>query len=262
LKLNRIELKKIIYDFNSISNRFMRVDWREYSSLLSKFLAYIDSVEVISDFIKDCGEPSYDVSKEVTDVVMSYGGSYFDIGDTTQQEVTNIYHILKFCSDNDINVVEHIARSYASSNKRQELAKEFNERVSMVLIRHIEGYLTKIGIDMGMDEQIKYSITVNNGQVNLASDNATIHATQNNGIDVQQVKLFTDAVRSEVTSCLTDEEIETVNDNLDIIESEAVKSGPRKGFLKTALIGLQAIKGTAEFGAAVIALVQFIQTLI
>lgn len=55
----------------------------------------------------------------------------------------------------------------------------------MVLIRHIERYLTKIGIDMGLDEKVSYLITIENRQVNIANDNSTINATNTvDGIDV------------------------------------------------------------------------------
>ena len=39
-----------------------------------------------------------------------------------------------------------------------------NERFVMVLIRHVESYLTKVGIDMGIDEKNIYNVTVQNGQ--------------------------------------------------------------------------------------------------
>lgn len=95
MKLNRIDLKKIMYDFNSIANRFMRVNWQDYSSMLSKFLTHIESVEVINAYIKDYGKPTYSVEKEVTEVADSYGRAIFELGDTEQQEIANIYGILK-----------------------------------------------------------------------------------------------------------------------------------------------------------------------
>jgi len=260
--LNRIELKKVIYDFNSISNRLMRVDYNEYNSVLAKFLAYINETEIISDYIKDCGEPSYDVKAEIEEVIGSYGRSIFALGDTTQEEVSNIYHILKYLSDNNIDVVRSVARAYSTVNKWQEMAKEFNERVVMVFIRHIEGYLTKIGIDMGMDENIKYSISVNNGQVNLASDNATVNAILYNAIDPQKLDELVDAIKKETPCNMNKDDLETLNESLDVIRSEMIQPKPKKSLVKTALTGLQAIKGTAEFGAAIVALVQFIQSII
>ncbi|MFQ9703706.1 MAG: hypothetical protein ACLR0U_19125 [Enterocloster clostridioformis] len=43
---------------------------------------------------------------------------------------------------------------------------------------------------MGYDEDKKFMINVNGGvaQVNVANDNATVHGTQSNGIDVSQLE--------------------------------------------------------------------------
>jgi hypothetical protein len=258
LKLNRIELKKVSYDFNNIANRFMRVDYHEYTSVLAKFLAHIDSVEIISEYIKDCGKPTYNVKAEIDEV--GSGRAIFELGDTEQEEVANIYHILKYCFENNVFIPHTIARSYGPSTKWKDMTKNFNERVLMVFIRHIEAYLTKIGIDMGMDEHISYLITVNNGQVNLALDNAIINAVQNNGVDAGRLKELIKAIREELPMELSPEDSETVGDNLEVVESELSNPNPRRGFIKTALTGLKAIKGTAEFGAAVVELAQYLGT--
>ena len=77
----------------------------------------------------------------------------------------------------------------------------------MVLIRHIECYLTKIGIDMGLDEKAFYSITVENGQVNISNDNSTINATNTvNGIDVANVSELIQVVRNSADSLSEDDE--------------------------------------------------------
>jgi hypothetical protein len=44
MKLNREELRKIIYDFNSISNRLLQADFEDYNAVLSKFTAFIKAV--------------------------------------------------------------------------------------------------------------------------------------------------------------------------------------------------------------------------
>jgi hypothetical protein len=259
MELNRKELKKVMLDFNNISNRFMRVNYQDYNSVLSKFIAHLDRVEIIADYIADCGQATYDVQAEIEEVIRSYGRALFDLGDNDQEEVANIYNILKYCFDNNIYIPRMIASAYSSSSKWQDMTKEFNERVVMVLIRHIESYLTKIGIDMGIDEHTKYSITINNGQVNLASDKATINAAQNSGIDIQQLNALLEAVRRELKAGLTASDEQTAAESLEVIENELSRSTPRKSLLKTALTGLQAIKETGEFGAAVVALVQFVQ---
>lgn len=259
MEININELKKVIYDFNSISNRFLRAEYMECNGLLKKFLYFIENNDLIFDYIRDCGEPTYDVKKEVNEVAESNGRVYFILGDTDKEEVANIYHILKYCVQNNVSILR-FGRSYTYSTKYNDMVKCFANRVVMVLIMHIEGFLTKIGIDMGMDENIKYSITVNNGQVNLAMNNARIKATQNNGIDMDELKTLIENVKKEAVNISSSDDLESVSESVEVIEHELTQENPRKSLIKTALKCLKAIKGTAEFGAATAALFQFTQT--
>jgi hypothetical protein len=262
MNLSRKDLKKIIYDFNGISNRLMKVEFEEYLFVLKKFLNYVEGCAVVFDYINDCGTPSFDIAEEVASVSRSYGREYFDLGETEQEEVANIYHLLKHIVDNSIEIHFGLAMAYAGSNKYQDKVKGFNERVVLVLIRYIESYLTKIGIDMGIDETVKYSITVNNGQVNLATDNSVINATQNNGINQAELKDLILAIKNNLTQDVTPEDSIAISDSIEVIESELSQPNPRKSFLRTALSTIQAVKGTVEFGAAVTALVQFVSTIL
>ena len=59
-------------------------------------------------------------------------------------------------------------------------------------------------------------------------------------------------------SGLSDEDKESAQDYLEVIEAELNKPQPKKSFLKTAMAGLKAIKGSVEFSAAVSAIMQFV----
>ena len=249
MKLNRIELKKIIYDFNSISNRLMQADFSDYSDVLSKFLNYIANTAIISDYITDCGSCTQNLDEEFKEVATSYGRCIFTLG--------NVYAILNYIVAHNIEIHFTIAQGYASSNKYQDQVKGFNNRVVMVLIRHIERYLTKVGIDMGLDEKNTYTITVHNGQVNVANDNATITAVNNSGIDGATLTDLIQKVRTTAQG-LPSDEAEIVSDSLETIEAEALSEHPKKGLLRTAIAGIKAIKGPVEFVAAVATLVQFL----
>ena len=113
---------------------------------------------------------------------------------------------------------------------------------------------------MGMDENISYNITVGGGQVNIANDNAIINATNNTGIDTQQLMELIAKVK-ETASDISDDDKESLTDSLEVIEDLAKPDKPKRSFVKTAITTLKAIKGTAEFAAAVTALITFIQTL-
>jgi hypothetical protein len=262
MKLNRIELKKIMYEFNAKSSRLLKANFNDYGDILKKYIHFLDETEIIRDYIADCGVCDQDMEQEFKEVKTQH--AIFEIGDTTEEEVRNVYAILKYSVENIINIPTGIAMSYSSSRKYQEILKDFNDRVTMVLILNIETHLTKIGIEMGIGENVSNSITVNNSQLNIANENAVINATNTvNGLSIDELeKLISEIELAAEGSNLSSDDAEMLSCNLEVIQEEVKADKPRVGFLKTAISGLKAIKGTAEFGAAVIALVQFIQPLI
>jgi hypothetical protein len=262
MKLNRAELRKIIYDFNSISNRLMQADFQDYNSVLFKFINFIKNNDLIYGYIKGCGECDQDLEKEFKEVAESYGGAIFYLGSHDDEEIRNVFAILNYIVENDIEIHYRLAFGYSASKKYQDKVKGFNDRVVMVLIRHIERYLTKIGIDMGIDEKVTYSITIENGQVNIANDNSTINATNTiNTIDSEKLNELIKDIKGNAKG-LSIEDEETLVSSLDVIKEESKSPNPRRSFLKTAVLGLQTVKGTVEFAAAVTTLIQFIQPML
>lgn len=260
MAINKSELKKISYEFNRISNRLMKADVHDYSNILGKFLAFIETTITISDYVNDCGDARYDVESEIKEV-SGYSNLILDLGEDESEEVANIYHTLKYCYENKVNISHGLAFSYSNSKKYQDKLNGFNQRVTLVLISHISAYLTRIGIEMGLDENTKYTINVHNGQMNLATDNSTIHAVQNNGMNGSELEELIRKLIS-VSSNLSESDSEIMNDSLETITHELSSENPKKGMVRTAISGLQGIKSTAEFAAASIAIVQFVQTLL
>jgi len=261
MKLNRADLRKILYDFNSLSNRLLQADHNDHTKVVGRFVAFIKATPIIYDYILDCGICDQNMDEEFREIRNSYGGCIFDLGNTDEEEVRNVFAILNYIADNSVDVSIHIAEGYTSSNVFQDRTKAFNDRVVMVFIRHIESYLTKVGIDMGIDEKATYSITVTNGQVNIASDSATITATNHVGVDAEKIADLISAVKNAGAE-ITGEDAETLADSLEVIEEQVKAEKPKKSFIKTALAGLKAIQGTAEFVAAVAALAEFLQTVL
>lgn len=257
MRLNRKELRKIQYDFNSFASRLLQADFRDYTGVLAKFLNYIDSIPIIIDFIKDCGECDWDLANEVNDVQSSYGGMIFGIGDTEEEEIRNVYAVLHYLADNNNSVYRGVALGYSHSNNYQDKIKGFNDRFVMVLIRHIERHLTKVGIDMGVDEKIVYNVTVEKGQAIIATDGSTVTATNQVGTDGDELAKLIAAVQA-ATGSLAPEDKEAVTESLEVVAAEVSAQKPRKSMLRTALATLNTIKGVAEFGSAVAALIQFV----
>lgn len=252
----------MMFGFNSISNRLLRANYEDYIGVLSKFLSYINDTVVIKKYIDDCILNKLDVKEELQKIMDADDYITFDLGETTKEEVSNIYQILSYLNENKSEIL-NITGNYALGFKRfDDCTKAFNNRVVLILIQHIEGYLTKVGIDMGLDENVKYNITVNNGQVNLAADNSTIHATQNNGVDSEKLGILITDVIKNIPSNLSEDEIEQIKDCLEVIQGELNQSNPRKGLLNATFTGLKSIGNGIGFTASVATLYQFVQSFI
>ena len=115
---------------------------------------------------------------------------------------------------------------------------------------------------MGLDETVKYNITVSEGQVNVANDSSTINAPFNNGVNQAELLVLLEKVLSVSRTELSSEETDTVRESTEAIQHELKQEKPKKSVLRGILATLQGIKGTAEFTATVVALVQFIQPLL
>lgn len=261
MKLNRKDLRKIQYDFNSISNRLLQANFNDYTDVLKKFIVYMEGTPIIADYISQCGECDFDLESEVQNVASSYGRKVFITGDTEQEEVRNVYAVLKYAANKNMEIYYGIAFGYSTSNKFQDKIKGFNERFVMILIRHIERYLTKVGIDMGVDEKVVYNVTVHDGQAIIAMEGSTVSATNTIGVPWGNLDKLLDAVR-QASQTLSLEEQEEVTESLEVIETEAKSEKPKKSMLRMALKSLKAIKGATEFAAAVGAVAEFVLPLI
>jgi hypothetical protein len=256
MNLDRTDLEKTMRGFDRIANRLMRAPHSGYKQVLKTFLEYIDTTGVIKEFIDDCGLPSFNVAYECNRVA-SYGNGTFKLGKSKQQEVANIYGILKYLQSSDIHIPSLGMTQTPSPNKHQNKLKEFNEQVLVILIYHIEEYLTEIAFDINKDESPKYVITSNAGQVNLTCDNAAISATQINDYYSEELQNMIMGIKKELPA-LNDNERNDVDECLEVIEIELKSNKPRNSMVKTALSALRTIKGTGEFGTTVTALGTFI----
>lgn len=259
MKLSRRDLRTILYDFNCMSNRLLQANYEDYNGVLAKFIRFLKNSEIIYDYIVDCGECDQDIEQEFKKVWMQ--SNVFFLGDTDEEEVRNIFEILNYIVEKNLDVIYTVGRSYSNSSHFQDILNDFNERVTSILIMHIENYLTKVGIKMGIDDSIIYNISLRDGQINIANDNASIEASNvANSVDAEEIFKLINAVKDAAPSCkLSDEDKEALENSLEVIDQETKANKPRKPFLKTAVSAIKAIKGTTEFTAAVTSLIQFIQ---
>ena len=261
MEITKIELKILIKEFLSASNRVLRAGFEIYDTELSKFIRFLETHELIYDYIKSCGQPEYNVKEEVESVAQSYGRNIFSLGSNDACEVANIYAVIKYLADNKYSGRSYVFYGYSSSKSFQEKVNAFGSDFIRILITHIENYLTRISLQMGLDEKTTVNVNIENSnltnaQVNVASDNSSITTTQNT-CDVEQLEKLID-VLLENSEKLNDEDKQTLNECIETITT-INEDKPKKSIIKMALTTLKGIVGTAEFVAAVTAVVQFVE---
>ena len=104
MRLSRRDLRKIQYDFNSISNRLLQADYQDYLDVLGKFLGFIKNTPIIFEYISGCGCCEWDLEDEVKQVQSSYGHLIFSTGATEEEEVRNVYAVLQYIVERCIEV--------------------------------------------------------------------------------------------------------------------------------------------------------------
>jgi len=261
MEITKVELKILMKEFMTASSRVLRADYVIYDSELRRFINFLESKPVILNFIKLCGEPDFNVKEEVEEVAASYGNKIFSLGDSDENEVANIFAVTKYLALNSYSGTSCVYYGYSSSRKYQEKVECFGDKFLRILISHIENYLTKIGIKMGVDEKTTIQFNIENSnfentQFNVATDGSTIVPTQNNNTMQEFDKLIQDL--QNTLKDISEENLQIVKDCIEVIET-LKEEKPKKGLIRMALTTLKGIKGTAEFVAAVVAITQFVQ---
>ena len=117
---------------------------------------------------------------------------------------------------------------YGTKLNAQEITKEFNSRVVLVLINNINEYLTGVGIDMGLDDNIIFNVS--GGQVNVANDCATVNAIQNNGLNIDEVEKMVTGIFDNIDG-LDDSNTEVLVETVEMIREELARPQPKKSVI-------------------------------
>jgi hypothetical protein len=265
MEINKKELRKLSRAFRTISNRIINAHYEEADSILKMFLNYINNNHLIFQYINSINVDEYDASTEIKSVISSHGREILNTGSCVEEEIVYTYRILKYMVENNTPIISMSYR-YGHSNNYQDMTKAFGQRVILPFVNHIESYLIEIAIDMGLDEETRYMITVHGGQVNIAKDQATINATQNNGINTKELDKLVNSIKALLTDEISQDEREIINDNVEVLQEELKKENPKKGFIRTAISGLQGIfpkiADATKLIAALTSIIQFAMTVL
>lgn len=114
---------------------------------------------------------------------------------------------------------------------------------------------------MGLDDNDNYFITNNGGQVNIAKDESTINAIQNN---YSKIDKLVDQVKNCINS-IDDELKNEIIDNIEGLQEKIKKENPKKGEIKSITDALKnillKIPMAIELTAAITEIVVFVSSL-
>lgn len=80
----------------------------------------------------------------------------------------------------------------------------------------------------------RMTFNMNGGQFNLAKDNATINATQNNGVKVDELESIIKGIMDNLSN-LKKEDEESIRDIVEMAKKELAKPEPKTGRLRNCL---------------------------
>ncbi len=259
MNVNKRELKKISLDFRSLASRVINANYREVASIVAMLVAFIERTPLIKEYIDSCPvTTTHDqILAAIEKVTGSYGRNMLSTGATPEEEVAYTFMLLNILQS-DSNALLEIGHSYCLSGKYKDFSKSFGINVLLPFANNINNYLTCLGIDMGMDDETHFNITVNGGQVNLSQDNSTINAVQNNnGVDIVKLQdMIADIVGLMNANNVSTEQANEIAEALNDIKAEITKSAPRKGIIRMLLDG---VKNTAAILGAIPEINQKIQ---
>lgn len=116
-----------------------------------------------------------------------------------------------------------------------------------------------MGLDDSSSATTNFYGNVRNAQVNQPSGESTVSATQVNGLDASDIETLFDNLLAAAYEEIGDEEtINDLKDNIEIIRDQIESQDPNRGVIKSFLTFLQGINGGAQFTAAVVQIVNFL----
>lgn len=231
--MNKREIKKISYDFRCSASAVMTSHSEDLLHNIRLFMLFIKQNPLIMQYVNSLPDTNNDIEKAIVEVI-SNPNVVFRLGETIEDSFRNTFKLLDSPSLDERALYGIILAYRGNSSQYQDMAKNFCQRIILPFIRTIQQYLAKIEIDMGMDDNIQYSITVNGGQVNLSQDNSTINAVQNNGIDQNKIQSMIDAILTAAQNGgVAQEQIGQINEILYAIKDELTKPTPKRAVITT-----------------------------
>lgn len=263
---DKTDFKKTLFLYNQEANRLLRSDWDESPLPIKRFLEYVESQPEIKAYLDYCITEhtpiEFDAAAEVDEVSSNMGVTCGPFSTAPDEESAQVYLILKEVVVRNISGTSAFYYGHGHGKKFSDMYKGFLDKVARRLISNITAYLAMRGIEMGLDEGPGFTNNigdVNNLQINQATNGATIQAAQTNGFCDEEfgglLDTLLDAAKNEVADRET---LEDIMESVELVRNQIESSAPKRGLLKGALSFLSSVNAGAQFTAALIQVIEFL----
>lgn len=236
-KLTSMQIQEISSDFRNIARRLCRTDYSQCDANLKRFINYIDSCELISEYITEHNIHIYDIesimkSRDWLDP--------FEISSDMNEEISLEYQMLKYAVINFDGDFTRLYGTHFYTSSKSTVNDEMNKFISHVidpLIDYINDYLHKCYVNAASQEESKTpksnAITATNSTVVVAGTvegNISNQVFIDESVKAESLELLKDIQSIAAESCTA--ELEDINEVLAMIENDiSANNKPKKGFI-------------------------------
>lgn len=227
------EIQDISSEFRAIARRLSRTDYSQCDVNLKRFISYIQSNELINEFIVKNNIHKYDIIQIIED------RDWLDPFETSpifEEEISLAFQMLTYSIDNfDGNFTRLYGTYHYTSSKStaNDEMRKFIEHIIDPFIDHIGDYLRKCYDNAIRDEEKNKSIQT----PSFTATNSTVVISSNVGGDIltESVKTDSQELITAIKAALEKEKISTMAEIKEIIEQVETEikenKKPKKGML-------------------------------
>ncbi len=228
-----MEYKKISLEFRRYASNVLNTEYNNYNAPLYRFKNYIDTQPIIKKIIE---KATNNVDADYKDYFLmeKNGWSNINIPIDEKEHIKVMYDFMTYIVDNKLDVQGIALKFYCESRKLTDILRNFLSRSFKPLIEYIVDELSK-EIMLLEESNLGIRIDGNSGNINLATNNSIINATNNSN----NVKEIID-LANRIKEILSNEQIEkeykeNIIDDIDIITEQVENSIQKPTRVKKAL---------------------------
>lgn len=255
--MNRVELRKLSLEYRRISSNLLNSDTDTADVNLSRFLKFINGNELIKSYI-DKKIVGVDYDFKVCFDFETYGWASFNPPEDEANHIKALYDYLIYINTDENVCVEGQARRYCWSDRsRNAIIQKFLDMAFKPLIDFINDQLSMEMIIL--DEEMKtmsgntfiQNIETVNGSANQqVSGTINSYNTVNDTNDmltlIDKLLLSLPAIQD-----VDADEIESVRDDLEVVQEQLNAEAPKKSRISKALAGIKKFAGDFSMRLAV-----------